>query len=216
MSRLLAYLAVFAAAATPWLEVLFVVPAGVLGGLGPTPTVVIAAAGNIATLIPVVLLGERLRAWLDRRRQRRRPLAARDVDASMPASTSTPWGPGPTAWGSSEAEASVAPSSGAPACDAPSSGAPSSGAPPTGRRASGRARRVLERYGVPGLALLGPLVTGAHAAALVATGSGASPRRTLLWMSAGVVAWSIATGVLTVLGADMVLGRGAPVEVPGL
>ena len=141
MTRLTAYLAVFLAAATPWLEVLFVVPAGLLAGLGPVPTVVIAAAGNVATLIPVVLLGGRLRGWLDRRRERR-------------------------------------------------------------NRGAGRAARVMERYGLPGLAVLGPLVTGAHLAALVATGSGAGPRRTLAWMTAGVVAWSVAVGVLTVLGID--------------
>lgn len=76
MSRLLAYLAVFVAAATPWIEVLLVVPAGVIGGLGAVPTVVVAAAGNIATLVPVVLLGERLHARIVRRRTRRRPTLA--------------------------------------------------------------------------------------------------------------------------------------------
>ncbi len=141
MTRLAAYLAVFLAAATPWLEVLFVVPAGLLAGLGPVPTVLIAAAGNIVTLIPVVLLGERLRGRLDRRRERH-------------------------------------------------------------NRGAGRAARVMERYGLPGLAMLGPLLTGAHLAALVATGSGARPRQTLAWMAAGVAVWSVAAGVLTVLGID--------------
>jgi hypothetical protein len=141
VTRLAAYLTVFVAAATPWLEVLFVVPAGLLAGLGTVPTVIIAAAGNIATLVPVVLLGGRLRTWLDRRRDGR-------------------------------------------------------------NRGAGRAARVMERYGLPGLAALGPLVTGAHLAALVATGSGAGPRRTLAWMAAGVAAWSVAAAALTVLGID--------------
>lgn len=163
MTRLLAYLAVFAAAAVPWLEVLLVVPAGLLAGLGPVPTVLIAAAGNIATLVPVVLLGERLRSWRRRRRARRH--------------------------GTDEAEEP---------------------------RAATRASRLMERYGVPGLALLGPLLTGAHAAALVATGSGASPRRTLAWMAAGVVAWSVGAAVLTVLGAEAFLSRGASLHLPGI
>lgn len=155
MSRLVAYLTVFAAAATPWLEVLLVVPAGLLAGLGTVPTVVIAAAGNIATLAPVVLLGGRLRTRLDRRRARR-------------------------------------------------------------GRGAGRAARVMERYGLPGLALLGPLVTGAHLAALAATGSGARPGRTLAWMAAGVALWSVAAAVLTVLGIDVLDARGTvPDLAPG-
>lgn len=162
MNRIVAYLAVFVAAAVPWLEVLFVVPAALLAGLGPVPTVVLAAAGNIVTLVPVVLLGERLRAWLRQRRARKRGVEAVEESGS-----------------------------------------------------STRATRLMDRYGVPGLALLGPLVTGAHAAALVATGSGAAPRRTLAWMAAGVVLWSVGAAVLTVLGAEFVLGRGTAIDLPG-
>lgn len=69
---------------------------------------------------------------------------------------------------------------------------------------------------MPGLALLGPLVTGAHAAALVAVGSGAAPRRTLLWLSAGVAVWAVVAAGLTLLGAEVVLGGGSPPDLPGL
>lgn len=155
MTRLVAYLTIFFAAATPWLEVLFVVPAGLLAGLGTVPTVVIAAAGNIVTLVPVVLLGERLRARLDRRRARRHGGGQR------------------------------------------------------------RARRVLERYGLPGLAALGPLITGAHLAALVATGSGARPRQTLAWMAAGVAAWSVAAALLTLAGVGLFLDGDTTLRLPG-
>jgi membrane protein DedA with SNARE-associated domain len=145
MSDLVAYLLVLVAAATPWIEVLLVVPAGVLGGLPLVPTVVLATVGNVATLVPVVLAGGRLRD---------RFLRKRGDDPEAPSAR------------------------------------------------GGRARRLLDRYGVPGLAALGPLVTGAHLAAAVAMAAGAQRRRALLWFPAGIAVWAIVAGVLAVLGVD--------------
>lgn len=155
---LLAWVVVFLAAATPWLEVLFVVPAAIIAGL-PAPTVVvIAAAGNVATLVPVVFGLERLRTWWRRRR-------------------------------------------GGPRDDGEGS--------PRGARA----RRVFDRYGLPGLAVLGPLVTGVHVAAIGAVAAGAPRRATALWLSGGVVAWSAVTGALTVFGVEMLFD---PEQLPDL
>ncbi len=155
---LLAWVVVFLAAATPWLEVLFVVPAAIIAGL-PAPTVVVvAAAGNVATLVPLVLGLERLRAWWRRRRG----------------------GPEDAGQGS-----------------------------PRGARA----RRVFDRYGLPGLAVLGPLVTGVHVAALGAVAAGAPRRATVVWLSGGVVVWAAVTGVLTVLGLDLLFD---PEQLPDL
>ena len=62
------YVLVFLAAATPVLEVLVVIPAGVLAGMPPVPTALVAAAGNLSTVVLVALAGDRL---LDYRRRRR-------------------------------------------------------------------------------------------------------------------------------------------------
>ena len=148
MNEIVAYLTVLLAAATPWLEVLLVVPAGILAGLPAAPTVAVAAVGNIATLVPVVLAGDRLRARLLRRR-------GQEDDA--------------------------------------------------GPRRGGRAQRVLDRYGVPGLAVLGPLLTGAHVAAAVAMAAGAERRRALWWFSLGVAAWAAAVGLLAALGIEVLI-----------
>jgi Ca2+/H+ antiporter, TMEM165/GDT1 family len=146
MNDLLVYLAVLVSAATPWLEVLLVVPAGVLAGLPWLPTVLVATVGNVATLVPVVLAADRLETWWRRRR------------------------------GKDGADQAA------------------------GRQ--GRARRLLDRYGVPGLAALGPLLTGAHLAAAVAMASGASRRRALIWFVGGVAVWALIAGVLTTLGLE--------------
>lgn len=147
MRLLVAYLTVALAAAVPWLEVLLVVPVGIVAGLSPVAVVVVAAAGNVASLVPVVLAGDRLRAWWRRRRR-------------QPAEAATDHG------------------------------------------RSARARRLTRRYGLPGVALLGPLLTGIHVAALAALAGGADRRATLVWASLGVVAWSAIAGVATAFGIE--------------
>jgi uncharacterized membrane protein len=146
MNELVAYLGVLLAAATPWLEVLFVVPAGLLVGLPLAPTIAVAAIGNVVTLVPVVVAADRLETWWRRRR------------------------------GEQEGSARM-----------------------------GRARRVLQRHGVPGLAAIGPLLTGAHLAALVAMAAGAERRRVLVWFSASIAVWAAVVGIATALGVDLLV-----------
>ncbi len=60
--------------------------------------------------------------------------------------------------------------------------------------------RVWKRYGIPGLALQAPLLTGPILATLLALTLGAPPRPLLLWMLASVVFWGV------VLTAGVALG----------
>lgn len=62
------YVLVFLAAAVPVVEVLVVIPAGVLAGMPAVPTTLVAALGNLSTVVLVALAGDRL---LDRWRRRR-------------------------------------------------------------------------------------------------------------------------------------------------
>ncbi|MFA9428677.1 small multi-drug export protein [Egicoccus sp. AB-alg2] len=172
MTTLLTYLGVFVAAAIPWLEVLLVVPAGIVAGLPAVPVVVVAALGNAATLVPLVLAGDRLRAWWRRRR------GAGDVAAD----------------------------------DVQADGA--DGGPTAGGRGA-RARRVFDRYGLPGLAVLGPLLTGIHVAAVVALAAGAERRRTLLWLTAGLTVWAVLAAAATLLGLDTFVDRESLPRLPG-
>ena len=54
-----------------------------------------------------------------------------------------------------------------------------------------RVERVWKRYGIPGLALQAPLLTGPILATLLALALGAPPRPLLLWMLASVVFWGV-------------------------
>lgn len=62
------YVLVFLAAATPVLEVLVVVPAGVIAGMPAIPTAAVAVAGNLTTVVLVGVAGDRMLGWWRRRR----------------------------------------------------------------------------------------------------------------------------------------------------
>ena len=58
-----------------------------------------------------------------------------------------------------------------------------------------RIERVWKRYGIPGVALQAPLLTGPLLATVLALGLGAPPRPLLCWMLASIVLWgAVLTG----------------------
>jgi len=61
-------LGVFLAGAIPWFEAIAAVPAGILFGLDPILTVILAIAGNIITIVIFAYGGKSLRNWVIRRR----------------------------------------------------------------------------------------------------------------------------------------------------
>jgi uncharacterized membrane protein len=69
-------------------------------------------------------------------------------------------------------------------------------------RRSQRAKDLAKRWGVPGLAFLAPVTTGTHIATLAALATGASTKRVLRWMAAGLAVWAGATALAVVLGLE--------------
>lgn len=140
------YLVVFFAAAIPIIEILVVIPAGVIAGLSPLPTAVVALAGNLSTVVLIGLIGEKI---IGRWRQRRRGGDRRASPRSQ------------------------------------------------------RARRLAQKWGVPGLALLAPITTGTHLATVAALATGATKRTVLRWMTAGLTVWAAAAGVTMAAGLEV-------------
>lgn len=66
----------------------------------------------------------------------------------------------------------------------------------------------MTRWGMPGLAILGPLGLGTQLSALAAVAAGVSARVAFAWVGAGTVAWSVVAAVLTTAGASF-FGIGA-------
>lgn len=69
-----------------------------------------------------------------------------------------------------------------------------SGAKPPSKRKQ-RARKLLDRFGLPGLAILGPLITGTHIATALALAMGCQRNRVLIWMLLSLVVWTVVTAV---------------------
>lgn len=83
---------------------------------------------------------------------------------------------------------------------------------PKAPRKDTRRRRWIEasiqRWGLPALAVLGPLGLGTQISAAVAVGLGSGPRTAFVWVGAGTVAWSVVAAALT-LGGVSIAGVGA-------
>jgi len=71
-----------------------------------------------------------------------------------------------------------------------------------------RIQRVMERWGLPGLALLGPIGLGTQLSAVLAVSTGVSALRTSVWIGTGTAAWCITAAVLASAGLSF-LGVGA-------
>lgn len=71
-----------------------------------------------------------------------------------------------------------------------------------------RIDRVMARWGMPGLAILGPLGLGTQISALAAVAVGVHARRAFLWVGAGTLAWSAVAAGLTLTGVS-IAGIGA-------
>jgi Ca2+/H+ antiporter, TMEM165/GDT1 family len=67
----------------------------------------------------------------------------------------------------------------------------------------GRARRIWARYGMPGLSLLAPLVTGVHLAAIAALALGSSRRSVTAWMVFSIALWTAGVTLASVAGVEL-------------
>ena len=67
---------------------------------------------------------------------------------------------------------------------------------------SERAKKLWNKYGLPGMLLLGPILIGTHIAAFIGMSLGASKRQTTIWSVISIALWAVVFGVLTALGFD--------------
>jgi len=65
-----------------------------------------------------------------------------------------------------------------------------------------RGKRIWNKYGMPGLALLGPLLIGTHIAAFIGLLFGASKVNTTIWMTISIALWTLVLGIATAMGFD--------------
>jgi hypothetical protein len=64
--------------------------------------------------------------------------------------------------------------------------------------------RMWRRYGVIGFGLIAPMTVGAQLGVMIGVALNISRRQLLLWMTTGVVAWSVGLTFLAVTGVNLV------------
>ena len=65
-----------------------------------------------------------------------------------------------------------------------------------------RAKRIMEKYGLPGLAFTGPLLIGSHIAAAVAMAFGAKRGPVTLWLTISLAVWTVVIAIISYYGFD--------------
>lgn len=76
------------------------------------------------------------------------------------------------------------------------------------RRRRSRIDKIMNRGGLPLLALLGPLGVGTQLSAVAAVASGVRARSAFLWIGGATVVWCIIAGIAAVTGIE-ILGIGS-------
>lgn len=172
------YILVFLMAATPWVEILLVIPVAIAAGLSPFWVTVIAFIGNALPVLLIVALYEKWEQWRSIRRDKREALS---TDEPMESITDEPSiSVEPTEEGQTQEEATT---------EQPS-------------KRGKRARKIWDRYGLPGLALLAPAITGIHLAAVMAFAFKSPKRATAIWMTISLALWAVGTGIVSYYGLE--------------
>ncbi|HLS10188.1 small multi-drug export protein [Lentibacillus sp.] len=142
----IAYLFIFLLGATPFMEILGVIPIGVAAGLPAIPVSVVAFLGNVSTIWLLLLMAERVKERLKKRREKKGK-------------------------GSSE-------------------------------KRGKRGKAIWNKYGLPGLAFVAPVLVGSHLAAMIAIGAEGGRQQIFLWMTISIIFWATVTGIASHFGID--------------
>lgn len=149
-------------AATPWLELLIVIPIGIGAGLNPLMVGAVAFAGNALPVFLLIYAAERIKSW--RWIQRMKQWFKRKRSSRHHKETPE-------------------------------------------RRAKKEARKekllhIFEKYGVAGLALAGPALTGIHLATIFAMAVQANKRKVAWWMNASLALWTFVVTFIAFYGVE--------------
>lgn len=84
----------------------------------------------------------------------------------------------------------------------PSGDAADQAAPSKGKQ---RIRMLFERFGVPGVSILGQWALPSHVTAPTLVGFGASRGSVVVWQTVGIIAWGVLFGVLAAGGINLAM-----------
>lgn len=168
------YIAVFILSAIPWIELAVVIPIAILMGMSPIPVTILGFLGNWFTVLLVIFLFAKWNRWRAHRKWKREERSEQAETARVEAEH--------TASTTEEVEAVQVE-------EAPS-------------KRENRAKHIWERYGLPGLAFISPIITGTHIAAAVAMAFKAPRAWVTIWMTASLVIWTLILTLGAYFGFD--------------
>lgn len=147
------------------------VPLGFIVGLGPVATFAAAAIGGLVGLWVFLLVGDRISEWAHRRLEQRNGAPATSTD-----STSR----------TQNADGANGTDDAAREDDAAGEDA-ANGADDDQSAEAGRVRRFVDRYGVRGLGIVGPIFPGVTASVVGGLALGLDRRALGKWMTIGII-----------------------------
>jgi len=147
LSEIWEYIVVFLLGATPWFEIVAVIPLSIIAGLNPILVGLVAFLGNLSTVYLLIIFFEKYREWRKRKKGEEQSKSKRQA----------------------------------------------------------RAVGIWNKYGLPGLSLLGPLLIGSHIAVFIGLLFGAKKQATLMWMTISLVIWTLIITILSYYGIDFLM-----------
>ena len=192
------YILIFIMAATPWLEILIVIPIGIAIGLNPLIVGIVSFIGNF---LPIILIVYSLawfqqtrwyRKWTERRlakkiRKKKRGTKNIENPSHEDVSTNLENQSGVLDGENEHTLADI-----------------NEDKRPRKKKLSKKEKAavVFQKYGLPGLAFLGPIITGIHLAAIIALSLKANKMSTTLWMGISLLTWTIIITLASYYGLD--------------
>lgn len=152
------YVLIFLMAATPWLEVLVVIPIGVGIGLNPLLVGVISFIGNFIPVLLIVYLMDTMQRskWYTRFQSKRQAKKRNKPERKNSRGKTT--------------------------------------------------RKLFHKYGLPGLAVIGPIITGIHLTTVIALSFNMGKHLTTWWMGASLLIWTLFLTIASVYSIEWVQG----------
>ncbi|QOY35022.1 small multi-drug export protein [Anaerobacillus isosaccharinicus] len=137
------YIVIFILAAVPWVEILIIIPIGIINGLNPILVGLLSFLGNLSTVYLLIFFFEKYEQWRAKKKKKKE------------------------------------------------------------KKRTKRAVEIWNKYGLPGLSLAGPFLTGAHLAVVIAISLGAKKKATLVWTTISLALWTILLTISSYYGVDL-------------
>ncbi|WP_218838245.1 small multi-drug export protein [Bacillus sp. FJAT-45350] len=187
LSQIWPYILIFILSAIPLFEAMVVIPIAIVAGLPWVPVLIVGLIGNVVTVLIVIIYVEKIKEWRNRRKQKKLEEKnenirenENEVDEAKESEEKNV--------NKSENE------------NVDEDVIEEVGEKQTKRAI--RAQKIWKKYGLPGLALIGPFIVGSHITALMSLSFGGTKKSVTYWVNGSVIGWCILLAVLAHIGLD--------------